>query len=170
MRRKRRITALLGIAGAICWLGAVAARPAAAQEKSGPAEQEKSAESKEREGAAQDKAATDDAAKKREELIRLERAKRAAMRDLNRKSLSQDKATARPQAVQPPNAKAAAQHAGQAPPKPTVVLKPGEKPGIKFDMLVYDFGKIRAGSDVVHEYWFTNTGNGPLEILQVKPS
>ena len=54
-------------------------------------------------------------------------------------------------------------------PEPTVKLKPGEVPGIKFDMLTYDFGRIRAGGDVVHDFWFTNTGNGPLEILRVKP-
>lgn len=55
-------------------------------------------------------------------------------------------------------------------PKPTVVLKPGEVPAIKFDEPVWDFGRVRAGSDIVHEFWFTNTGNGPLEILRVKPS
>ncbi|MCB9858275.1 MAG: DUF1573 domain-containing protein [Phycisphaerales bacterium] len=54
-------------------------------------------------------------------------------------------------------------------PEPTVVLKPGEMPGIKFDMTTYDFGRIRAGGDVVHDFWFTNTGNGPLELLRVKP-
>ncbi|HPF38669.1 MAG TPA: DUF1573 domain-containing protein [Phycisphaerae bacterium] len=54
-------------------------------------------------------------------------------------------------------------------PEPTVVLKPGETPEIKFDMTTYDFGRIRAGGDVVHDFWFTNTGSGPLEILRVKP-
>ncbi len=55
-------------------------------------------------------------------------------------------------------------------PQPTVVLKPGEVPAIKFDMPTYDFGRVRSGPDVEHEFWFTNTGNGPLEILSVKPS
>ncbi len=54
-------------------------------------------------------------------------------------------------------------------PKPTVVLKPGEVPAIKFDTPVYDFGSIRAGPDVEHDFWFTNTGTGPLEILKVRP-
>lgn len=54
-------------------------------------------------------------------------------------------------------------------PKPTVVLKPGEMPKIKFDTPVYDFGRIAAGTQIKHEYWFTNTGTGPLEILKVKP-
>lgn len=54
-------------------------------------------------------------------------------------------------------------------PEPTVQLKPGEVPAIKFDMQTYDFGRIRAGGDVVHDFWFTNTGNGPLELLRVKP-
>ncbi|MBK8269952.1 MAG: DUF1573 domain-containing protein [Planctomycetes bacterium] len=43
-------------------------------------------------------------------------------------------------------------------------------PGIRFDTPIYDFGKVRAGPDVEHDYWFTNTGTGPLEILRVKPS
>jgi hypothetical protein len=55
-----------------------------------------------------------------------------------------------------------------APPS-TITLKPGEVPGIKFDTQIYDFGRIRAGSDVEHDYWFTNTGTGPLEILAVRP-
>ena len=54
-------------------------------------------------------------------------------------------------------------------PKPTVVLKPGEVPAIKFDTPVYDFGSMRAGPDVEHDFWFTNTGTGPLEILKVRP-
>ncbi|HPF38670.1 MAG TPA: DUF1573 domain-containing protein [Phycisphaerae bacterium] len=63
-----------------------------------------------------------------------------------------------------------ARKSGLTIPEPTVVLKPGELPAIKFDEPNYDFGRIRAGEDVVHTYWFTNTGNGPLEILRVKPS
>ncbi len=58
---------------------------------------------------------------------------------------------------------------GKGIPKPTVVLKPGEVPAIKFDVPVYDFGRVRAGEDVIHDFWFTNTGTGPLEILRVKP-
>lgn len=55
-------------------------------------------------------------------------------------------------------------------PQPTVQLKPGEVPAIRFDTPTYDFGSTRAGPDIQHEFWFTNTGNGPLEILSVKPS
>jgi uncharacterized protein DUF1573 len=55
-------------------------------------------------------------------------------------------------------------------PAATVVLKPGEVPAIKFDTPVYDFGRIRAGQDVVHDFWYTNTGTGPLELLRVRPS
>lgn len=61
---------------------------------------------------------------------------------------------------------------GQGPPpvpEPTVVLKPGEVPGIKFKEPTYEFGRVRSGTDVTHDFEFTNTGNGPLEILQVKP-
>ncbi len=55
-------------------------------------------------------------------------------------------------------------------PAPTVTLKPGEVPAIKFDTPVYDFGRVRAGQDVTHDFWFTNTGTGPLELLRVRPS
>ncbi len=64
---------------------------------------------------------------------------------------------------------AAGKGRGRGVPKPTVVLKPGEVPAIKFDVPVYDFGRVRAGEDVIHDFWFTNTGTGPLEILRVKP-
>ncbi|MEK6644412.1 MAG: DUF1573 domain-containing protein [Planctomycetota bacterium] len=79
----------------------------------------------------------------------------------------------------PPNIKAAqgtqpagAKHIPQAPPVPqaTVQLKPGEEPKIEFDTPVYDAGRIRSGKDIVHDFWFHNTGTGPAEIIQVKPS
>jgi hypothetical protein len=54
-------------------------------------------------------------------------------------------------------------------PKATVVLKPGEVPAIKFDTPDYDFGRVQSGPDIIHDFWFTNTGTGPLEILKVKP-
>jgi hypothetical protein len=76
--------------------------------------------------------------------------------------------------VQPAASAPAAQALKPAPasdvPQPTVVLKPGETPGITFKEPVYNFGRVRAGADVAHEFVFTNTGNGPLEILQVKPA
>ncbi len=53
--------------------------------------------------------------------------------------------------------------------KPMITLKPGEIPKIKFDESVYQFGRVRAGTDVLHDFWYTNTGTGPLEILRVKP-
>lgn len=55
-------------------------------------------------------------------------------------------------------------------PAPTVVLKDGEVPAIKFDEPTFDFGRVEGGPDVSHEYTFTNTGTGPLELLNVKPS
>jgi hypothetical protein len=57
-----------------------------------------------------------------------------------------------------------------AAPQPTVQLKPGEVPAITFDTPEFNFGKIPAGQDITHDFWFTNTGTGPLEILSVKPS
>ncbi|HWL93073.1 MAG TPA: DUF1573 domain-containing protein [Phycisphaerae bacterium] len=59
---------------------------------------------------------------------------------------------------------------GSAIPSPTVVLKPGEVPAVKFDTPIYDFGRVKSGSNVNHDFYFTNTGTGPLEILTVKPS
>jgi hypothetical protein len=41
-------------------------------------------------------------------------------------------------------------------------------PAIKFDSLVFDFGRVRAGTPVQHDFVFTNTGNGALEILKAK--
>ena len=55
-------------------------------------------------------------------------------------------------------------------PAPTVQLKPGEVPAIEFDTPVYDFGRVKSGDDIQHDFWFHDTGNGSLEILQVKPS
>ncbi len=57
-----------------------------------------------------------------------------------------------------------------APPQGTVQLKPGEEPKIEFDTPIYDAGRIRTGTDIQHDFWFHNTGTGPLEIIQVKPS
>lgn len=55
-------------------------------------------------------------------------------------------------------------------PKPTVTLKPGEVPAIEFETPMYDFGKAREGTSIRYDFWFTNTGTGPLELLRVKPS
>jgi hypothetical protein len=60
--------------------------------------------------------------------------------------------------------------AGVPTPQPTVELKPGEVPAIVFDTPLFNFGRIPAGQEISHDFWFTNTGNGPLEILSAKPS
>ena len=57
---------------------------------------------------------------------------------------------------------------GPAIPEPTVVLHPGEVPIIKLDSPVFDFGRVRAGTPVQHDFVFTNAGNGALEILKAK--
>lgn len=54
-------------------------------------------------------------------------------------------------------------------PEPTVQLKPGEVPAIKFDTPAFSFGRVMAGKPIECVYYFTNTGNGPLEILKVRP-
>jgi hypothetical protein len=72
-------------------------------------------------------------------------------------------------AVQPqPPASQAVKPGQPQVPQPTVVLKPGEAPGIAFKEPTYDFGRVQSGTDVTHDFEFTNTGTGPLEILQVK--
>lgn len=68
------------------------------------------------------------------------------------------------------NNKTATKPQPPAPPQGTVQLKPGEEPKIEFDTPIYDAGRIRTGVDIQHDFWFHNTGNGPLEIIQVKPS
>lgn len=93
----------------------------------------------------------------------------AKSRSLSEK-LQEDQKTGPAAAKAGPTQPAQAVKPGSDIPKPTVVLKPGEVPGIKFDTTTYDFGRVRSGPDVTHDYWFTNTGNGPLEILRVKPS
>ncbi len=54
-------------------------------------------------------------------------------------------------------------------PRPTVVLEPGEVPAITFADPVWNFGRVKAGDDISHDFVFTNTGTGPLEILRVSP-
>jgi hypothetical protein len=58
---------------------------------------------------------------------------------------------------------------GGGPPKPTVILKPGEVPAISFEEPTWDFGRVKAGDDITHDFVFKNTGTGPLEILDVHP-
>lgn len=43
-------------------------------------------------------------------------------------------------------------------------------PRIKFDQTKFDFGTIKQGEHVEHEYKFTNTGKSPLLIRRVKAS
>lgn len=69
-----------------------------------------------------------------------------------------------------PGARPPAQQPQGATPAPTVQLKPGEVPKAEFDTPIYDFGKAKTGKDIEHDFWFHNTGNGPLELVSVKPS
>src|SRR5699024_9243797 len=38
------------------------------------------------------------------------------------------------------------------------------------DDAFYDFGVIKEGAVVEHEFFFTNTGEQPLKVVQAKPS
>jgi hypothetical protein len=42
-------------------------------------------------------------------------------------------------------------------------------PKIQFDSINFDFGKVKSGEAVKHDFIFTNTGAATLEILEVKP-
>ena len=75
-----------------------------------------------------------------------------------------------PDPSKPQAEQAGAGHAQPEIPKPTVELKPGEVPAIKFDVPDYSFGRVSAGQVVLHDFWYMNTGNGPLEILSIKPA
>ena len=46
----------------------------------------------------------------------------------------------------------------------TAVVDTGSAPVLKFDKLVYDFGKIKEGEKVGYDFVFTNTGKTPLII------
>ncbi len=58
---------------------------------------------------------------------------------------------------------------GSVVPSPKIALKPGEVPQIEFESPLFDFGTLYSGNVVQHDFWFTNPGSGPLEILLVKP-
>ncbi len=119
--------------------------------------------------AEQTKAAEAKAADERAAAIQ-KRAEQAAKLRAERAALAEKKGQ-QGEAVGPPGPNAAQPaRPGATVPAPTVVLKPGEVPAIRFDTPIYDFGLVRAGPDIIHDFWFTNTGTGPLEILSVKPS
>jgi hypothetical protein len=48
-------------------------------------------------------------------------------------------------------------------------LQAADGPKIEFQSTTYDFGKIKQGEVARHDYFFTNTGNATLEIINVKP-
>lgn len=72
-----------------------------------------------------------------------------------------------PPATQPAGSQPAGKDVGGG--APTVVLKPGEVPKISFDALAHEFPRVVVGKDVFHTFTYTNTGNGPLEILAIRP-
>lgn len=47
---------------------------------------------------------------------------------------------------------------------------PPPAPQIKFDEMIHDFGRVRSGSIMKHEFTFTNTGNAGLIIDNVLPA
>ena len=139
---------LLGVAVAmVTW---ASAGTALAQDNAAPAEQD--AKAKEATKAQQDAADASSGAARRKRIGQLPRA-------ISGKGLPAG------------SRNAGVQSKGRAvTPKPTVILKAGEVPNISFDTPSYDFGRVRAGQPIKHDFWFTNTGTGPLEILRVKPS
>ena len=61
-----------------------------------------------------------------------------------------------------------------SPPLPTSTATPTTSetgaPKIEFGPMVYDFGKIKSGDIIRHDFVFTNTGTATLEIKDVRPS
>ena len=48
---------------------------------------------------------------------------------------------------------------------------PGDKVGVKFPELIYEFGNVKeSGAPVVHEFTYTNTGSGAVAILSARAS
>jgi|GEM_PF-1903729 len=51
----------------------------------------------------------------------------------------------------------------------TSSFKPKDDPAmIKFDKLIHDFGKMKPGETMTCEFVFTNTGDLPLKLINVK--
>lgn len=45
-----------------------------------------------------------------------------------------------------------------------------ESPGISFKETLHDFGEIITGAEAIHYFVFTNTGESPLVVLNVRAS
>jgi len=50
------------------------------------------------------------------------------------------------------------------------VANEGNKPSFKFESEEFNFGTIKQGESVTHEFVFTNTGNEPLLIMKADGS
>lgn len=59
---------------------------------------------------------------------------------------------------------------GLAPSLRAQIAAPPAAPQIKFDELIHDFGRVRSGEVMKHEFTFTNTGNADLIIDNVLPA
>lgn len=59
--------------------------------------------------------------------------------------------------------------AAQPAPANTPATTNGIGPRIQFDSLNYDWGSVRAGAKVMHDFVFTNTGDATLQITDVQP-
>ena len=53
--------------------------------------------------------------------------------------------------------------------QPLAPVSPGAKPTIQFEELIHDFGKVKAGEPLRHDFVFTNTGTTTLEVTDVRP-
>lgn len=53
---------------------------------------------------------------------------------------------------------------------PMATNAPLGTPKIEFKEMMYDFGDIKEGDQAKHEFVFTNTGDAPLILTDVKPS
>lgn len=53
--------------------------------------------------------------------------------------------------------------------QPLAPVTSGAKPTIQFQELIHDFGKVKAGEPLRHDFIFTNTGTATLEVTEVRP-
>lgn len=54
-------------------------------------------------------------------------------------------------------------------PVPLAPVATGAKPTIQFEELIHDFGKVKSGEPLRHDFVFTNTGTATLEVTDVRP-
>jgi len=63
----------------------------------------------------------------------------------------------------------AAEPAATNPQSKSPQTAPQETPSIQMPEMLFNFGEVMEGSEIVHEFTVKNTGKGALQINQVRP-